>query len=255
MYCPHEGFSKLLFLMARVVQDGLMEHDLGPALQWCADNSSKLRKLDSRLEFRLQKRAFLEKVRANEKAKAILYAQENLGMTHASHENVYEIQEAMATLAFEDPANAPVKEYAALFAEERWAELASAFLEEMLLVYGFTRVPMLELVLQGGLAVLKTPMCLQDEHRVETCPTCSDEGRVLGHDLPVAHHAHSSLMCRQSGEPMDEDNPPLALPNGRVYSSRSLRAMAGQLGGGGMVTCTYTGQTFRFDQLRNVFII
>ena len=41
--------------------------DLQPALQWCEDNGSRLRKLESTLEFRVRMRDFLEMVRANEK--------------------------------------------------------------------------------------------------------------------------------------------------------------------------------------------
>ncbi|CAN0011424.1 unnamed protein product, partial [Ectocarpus sp. 12 AP-2014] len=48
------------------------------------------------------------------------------------------------------------------------------------------------------------------------------------------------------GDPIGDDNPPLVLPNGRVYGSRAIRAV---------VTCPSTGQTFRFDQLRSVYII
>lgn len=83
----------------------------------------------------------------------------------------------------------------------------------------------------------------------------------------------------QSGDPIGPDNPPLALPNGRVYGSRALRALArppppaagdaaaggGTLGFDGhvvsriveasLVTCPSTGQEFRYDQLRNVYII
>ncbi len=86
--------------------------------------------------------------------------------------------------------------------------------------------------------------------------------------------------AQQSGDPIDADNPPLALPNGRVYGSRAIRALARSpppaagdaaagggtvgfdgsvVGGGGvgasLVTCPSTGQKFRFDQLRNVYII
>lgn len=45
--------------------------DLGPALRWCEDNSSRLRKLESKLEFRVRERAFLEMVRANKKEEVI----------------------------------------------------------------------------------------------------------------------------------------------------------------------------------------
>ncbi|CAN0549559.1 unnamed protein product, partial [Laminaria digitata] len=69
---------------------------------------------------------------------------------------------------------------------------------------------------------------------------------------------------KQSGDPIGADNPPLALPNGRVYGSRAIRALArpaagigGAAGvvGSSMVTCPFTGYKFRFDQLKNVYII
>lgn len=95
------------------------------------------------------------------------------------------------------------------------------------------------------------------------------------------------LPVTQSGDPIGDDNPPLVLPNGRVYGSRAIRALARPAagttgagtgdaataaggGGGGIVgfdgtvggavgasvvTCPSTGQTFRFDQLRSVYII
>lgn len=83
----------------------------------------------------------------------------------------------------------------------------------------------------------------------------------------------------QSGDPIGADNPPLALPNGRVYGSRAIRALArpppaaagdaaaggGAVGfdgyavggnlGASLVTCPSTGQKFRYDQLRSVYII
>ena len=38
---------------------------------------------------------------------------------------------------------------------------------------------------------------------------------------------------------MDDNNPPMALPNGHVYSQAALRAMAAA--SGGRVTCPRTG--------------
>jgi hypothetical protein len=37
------------------VQRGLLEHDCGPALAWCSDHSSKLRKLNSCIEFQVRR--------------------------------------------------------------------------------------------------------------------------------------------------------------------------------------------------------
>lgn len=44
--------------------------------------------------------------------------------------------------------------------------------------------------------------------------------RKLAEPLPFAKHIHSKLVCYISKELMNEDNPPLVLPNGYVYSTR-----------------------------------
>ena len=52
---------------AKEVEAAIRAKDLGPALRWCEDNASRLRKLESKLEFRVRERAFLEMVRENHK--------------------------------------------------------------------------------------------------------------------------------------------------------------------------------------------
>ena len=52
---------------------------------------------------------------------------------------------------------------------------------------------------------------------------------------------------------MDEHNPPLALPNGHVYSKNTLRAMAAR--NGGLVTCPRTGESFKLTDCRKAFIL
>ena len=60
---------------AKEVEAAIRAKDLGPALRWCEDNASRLRKLESKLEFRVRERAFLEMVRANqrEEVETIMY--------------------------------------------------------------------------------------------------------------------------------------------------------------------------------------
>lgn len=46
----------------------------------------------------------------------------------------------------------------------------------------------------------------------------------LAEEVPLSHHANSTIVCRISGKIMDEDNMPMAFPNGYVYSREaSLR--------------------------------
>jgi hypothetical protein len=40
----------------------------------------------------------------------------------------------------------------------------------------------------------------------------------LATEVPFSHHANSTIVCRISGKIMDEDNMPMAFPNGYVYS-------------------------------------
>ncbi|KAJ1485277.1 hypothetical protein T484DRAFT_1794189 [Baffinella frigidus] len=102
--------------------------------------------------------------------------------------------------------------------------------------------------------------------------------------LPLANRLRSLLVCPITGQVMDEQNPPLALPNGRVYSSSALLEMAGarerevldeqppplalpnggvcsssallEMAGAreGQIECIATGETFDFSDLRKVFI-
>lgn len=47
---------------------------------------------------------------------------------------------------------------------------------------------------------------------------------------------------------MNEDNPPMVLPNGYVYSTKALQAQ------GEDVTCPRTGKTFAIAACRKAFI-
>ncbi|CAM9939393.1 unnamed protein product, partial [Hapterophycus canaliculatus] len=142
-----QGFVTIeLFERAKEVEAAIRAKDLGPALRWCEDNASRLRKLESTLEFRVRERAFLEMVRANKKEEAVQYARDYLQPHAAAHQA--EVQRDMGTLVFPNPQESTVPEWAALFHEDRWPELASEFLVEMQGVFGLTQPSMLEIVLQ-----------------------------------------------------------------------------------------------------------
>lgn len=55
------------------MEAALRAKDLGPALRWCEDNASRLRKLESTLEFRVREKAFLEMVRENKKEEVTFF--------------------------------------------------------------------------------------------------------------------------------------------------------------------------------------
>ena len=87
--------------------------------------------------------------------------------------------------------------------------------------------------------------------RYGCCPCCDEHLGALAKCLPRAHKTQSMLICRVNGDVMDERNPPLAFPNGQVYSSKAITAMAVN----GSVKCPVSGLTCKVDELRKVFIL
>lgn len=131
------------------------------------------------------------------------------------------MQQAMASLAFltgEAARPVSVSAYEWLYSAERWGALRTAFLHDLLTVNGLSSEPMLPLLLHYGLSALKTTACGRHPH--PQCPTCTPPLSALAADMPPAHATRSYLICRISGQLMDEHNPPLVLPNGRAYSKK-----------------------------------
>ncbi len=78
----------------------------------------------------------------------------------------------------------------------------------------------LEVLFQSGLMSLKTCFCYSNKNKNQMCPLCYDEIGRLAKPFPSSSHPVSALICRITGEIMDHQNPPLALPNGQVYSEK-----------------------------------
>ncbi|CAN1798401.1 Protein MAEA homolog [Linum perenne] len=87
-----------VFQEARSVIDALHNKEVAPALAWCTDNRSRLKKSKSKLEFQLRLQEFVELVRADNYMRAIAYARKYLSPWGATH--MKELQRGMATLAF-----------------------------------------------------------------------------------------------------------------------------------------------------------
>lgn len=303
----------------------LKAHDTATAVNWCAQNGSRLRRLQSPLEFRLRLQEVIELVRASKRLDAIDYArsfltplvmqQENEDLKEAALRNV---EIAMMTLTVESPETCGVKAYEDLFAVERWQELVELFRKTFFEVYGMNAPPSLAIALHAGLATLNTRAChrVRDAHLkkklvrrrserdavsddcdhsnedekgestkkaklsgteggsasaevrlfdhpstevrvsspVPVCPACSEVGSQLCRDMPFAHHPHSRLVCRMTHSVIDENNPAVVLPNGRVYSQQGISAMA-QRSQDGMIQCVETLEMFAATDVQPVYIL
>eukprot|EP01135_Chromosphaera_perkinsii_P002490 Nk52_evm6s224 gene=Nk52_evmTU6s224 len=237
-----------LFEASERIEKALAEYNCGPALLWCSENKTKLRKTKSTLEFNLRVQEFIELVRANRRLDAISYARRYL--TGGAETNVKEIQKAMALLAFSpDTECTPYRES---FDKGRWNQLISQFREENYVLHSLTSPSVLCITMQAGLSALKTPMCYQEGNKSLNCPVCTPKMGTLSEDLPFSHRIHSCLVCRISNEIMNEDNPPMVLPNGYVYSRNALSEMAKT---DGYITCPRTRDTFRFSDALKVYVM
>ncbi|RZS18894.1 hypothetical protein BHM03_00051242 [Ensete ventricosum] len=98
-----------IFLAAKKIIDSLRNKEVAPALAWCAENKSRLKKsktdtyilsfeLQSKLEFQLRLQEFIELVRADENLRAVSYARKYLAPWGATY--MKELQHVVATLAF-----------------------------------------------------------------------------------------------------------------------------------------------------------
>lgn len=236
-----------VFLEARRVIDALRNKDVGPALAWCSENKSRLKKSKSILEFQLRLQEFIELVRAESTMRAISYARKYLAPWGNTH--MKELQRVLATLAFRSTTECAM--YKVLFDLKQWDSLVEQFKQEFCRLYGMTLEPLLNIFLQAGLSALKTPFCFEDDCPKED-PLSQDAFRKLASQLPYSKQHNSKLVCFISKELMDSENPPLVLPNGYVYSSKALEEMAEK--NSGKITCPRTGLVCNYNELAKVFV-
>ena len=62
------------------------------------------------------------------------------------------------------------------------------------------------------------------------------------------------LVCPISGEVMSEENPPMVLPNGLVYSLKALQRLA-DASPSGVVTCPRTLERYTYSSARKAFLM
>lgn len=236
-----------VFQEAKKVIDALHNKEVAPALAWCSENKSRLKKSKSKLEFQLRLQEFVELVRADNNLRAISYAQKYLAPWGATH--MKELQRVIATLAFKS--NTECATYKVLFELKQWDNLVEQFKQEFCRLYGMTLEPLLNIYLQAGLSALKTPFCYEDDCSKDD-PLSQESFRKLANSLPFSKQHHSKLVCYITKELMDTENPPLVLPNGYVYSTKALEDMARK--NDGKVTCPRSGLVCNYSELVKAFI-
>ena len=126
---------------------------------------------------------------------------------------------------------------------------------------------------------MKTPTCYRKVTAVKNpnCPVCHPGLNVIARPLPYAYCANSKLICAHSGAAMNENNVPMMLPNGYVFSINVIYIKLTQLENiikilieeslflksllqimsenDGKVKCPRTNELYEFHETHKVFIL
>ena len=235
---------------AEEVCEALGRRDAGPALAWCEANRARLRRAGGRageyLEFSLRAQEMVELLKGRRGGEALAHARAHLAGFAEWDPELWQL--TLGALAFHPdmvPAVFSHKEevdftemdagdqgppalderlevYRKMFDGDGWATLAEAFREGYFAVQGMTSEPLLETYMTLGLCALKTHYPYEDKAGAPGDPLRHPPIRRLAEGLPYAKHVRSKLLCRVTGKLMDDDNPPMVLPNGQCYSRLAL---------------------------------
>lgn len=263
-----EEFEIELEEMRKEIYESLSGKDLNLALQWCGDHRNNLKRIGSDLEFKLRRQEFIELLRGKKLQLAL-----KLGQKHFYQwidTNYSEIKECMGLICWLPIlekatgviwSNGLMLKYENLYnEEEQWRRLREQFMKDFMSVYQIDDGSQLIRTVQTGLSVLKTRQCVIDEQPTSTttvtsCPSCTGPLKHLSKHLPFGHFEQTKLRCRITGNLMTENDPPMALPNGQVYSETGLKLLAGWRDGGTLLKCPVTGQEFLINEARKCFFL
>ena len=208
---------------------------------------------------------FIELVKKDKKVDAVMHARKYLTATSEKKSSKEEqgdqlslteeqssmVKKVMAALIYGP--NTTLAGYKELFEDERWSDLIDQFTSENYKLNGMTTEPILYLVLRSGLSALKTPLSYNEKSFNINDPLCNETYQELAKDLPFAHHHHSKIVCRITGDIMDDNNPAMVLPNNNVYSLKGLEELAKK--NKGVIVDPRTGQSFSLSDAKRVYIL
>lgn len=246
----YSGVSQsYLFSPAKKVTEELRQQNLSSALHWCSVHRSKLQSIGSFLEVELYIARALQFIESNQLSEAISIAQKNLAEFFVESDNISyrrKIKELLGTLGISTQPQENM--------ESRLGRLEEMFMNDFLMVNGLRKQCLLEALVCVGYSCISAFPC--DQNWNPNCVRC-----FLRRTYPdmqdisciPMRSSRSWLICRISKEVMDQDNLPLALPNGQVYSTKALTKMA--LMNNGTVTCLQTGRKYHLQECRKVFVL
>lgn len=237
-----------IFHTSREVEEDLANFKTTKCILWCIDNKSKLRKINSNIEFNLRVQEFVELVRKNLRTDAVIHARKHFPVFEKTQ--IKEICECMALLAYQPDTS--IEPYRSLFDTKRWNDLVLKFRNENYRLFQLSSQSLLSIAVQAGLSSLKTPQCYSSNCKNLNCPICQEDFNRIATNLPYSHCVQSRLICRITGLPLNEHNLPMMLPNGQIFGQLAIPEITQE---NGMVVCPITNTKFCNPKIEKVFVM
>ncbi|XP_055848626.1 E3 ubiquitin-protein transferase MAEA [Episyrphus balteatus] len=237
-----------IFQTSREVEEDLANHRTAKCVLWCNDNKSKLRKINSNIEFQLRVQEFVELVRFNNRTEAVRHARKYFPAFDKTQLN--EICKCMALLAYQP--DTQIDPYKGLFDMGRWDTLVLNFRNENYRLFQLSTQSLLSVAVQAGLSALKTAQCYSPTCKNLNCPVCQEDLNQIAMTLPFSHCVQSRLFCRITELPLNEHNQPMMLPNGQIYGQLAIPRITDE---NGTVVCPVTKAKFSNPKIEKVFFM
>lgn len=247
-----------LFLSAQKIIHALHQKDIEPALSWCSTHRTKLKKLKNSLETNLRLQATLSLIEQGRADEGMVYIRK-----HFTANDILifpDLKHVLCLLAFLGPQpfakeqlcmdNLPEK-YRSLFDKSRWILCAQLFETAMSEVYGLPKNSTLVLLIQCGAAVLKSRAC--QESVSPSCPTCNPFWKHWLSSIITTHHVLSFIVCPVKGHVMNDTDPPLASPDGLVFSTSAVAELRNN-STDGKIECPCTGNRYSIERFHRLYI-
>ncbi|TNV74966.1 hypothetical protein FGO68_gene15013 [Halteria grandinella] len=235
--------EKEIIIEANSILKDLKSKSVKLALVWCKQNQSKLKQRQSTFQSNLVFQEYIENLKEDQ-WKALEYIRNFTNLLQQEWR-----EKAFGCMLLAKQTKKP-SNYQIYFEDQQWEQLIRQFKIELYEVYCYPMESPLLGAIKCGISTLKTQYC--DQLKAIRCPICTTEMQELSKELLTTQKLGSTWICRISGELMDENNPPMMLPNHQVYSQKALQQMSDQMKE--EVYCPITKEKFKFNQCIRVYL-
>ncbi|EUB64150.1 Macrophage erythroblast attacher [Echinococcus granulosus] len=239
-----------IFQEALTIQEALSRGDTEPAHKWFQEAKFRLKHAECTFDFDLRVFEFYLLVKANKRLEAVQHSRKYLGNFQQDDDyKTRRLGQAMLLLIMRTSEEVDAK---AAQNELNEAWIIKRFHLALMNFYSFTSPTPFSLAVRAGITAIKTHFCYNSKSRHPDCVVCHPLINRFAQNLLFGRHDHSVLTCYQTGLVMNDDNPPMALPNGYVYSQQGIADLTGP---DGKLTCPRSGETFDASEAKRVYIL